>query len=110
LWRQAHRYRRASFLGRGWLKRLIDTFALKRKVVAALDLPKEILLPVITVSGGNELRVVNYKGIMEYSGDRIRLNTQCGIVIVEGKRLALNKIAAEAVTLSGHITRIEMVE
>ena len=92
------------------MKRFIDTFALKRKVVAALDLPKEILLPVITVSGGNELRVVNYKGVMEFSNERIRLNTQCGIVIIEGKQLSLNKIAAEAVTLSGHITKIELVE
>jgi len=97
-------------LGRGLLGRFIDTFALKKKVAAALDLPKDILLPVITVSGVNELRVVNYKGVMEYSDERIRLNTQCGVVIVEGKQLVINRIAAECVMLGGRVMRIELVE
>ena len=97
-------------MGRGLLGRFIDTFTLKKKVVAALDLPKDILLPVMTVSGGNELRVVNYKGVMEYSNERIRLNTQCGVVIVEGKQLVINKIAAEYVTLSGRVAKIEILE
>ena len=92
------------------LGRFIDTFALKKKVAAALDLPKDILLPVITVSGVNELRVVNYKGVMEYSDERIRLNTQCGVVIVEGKQLVINRIAAECVMLGGRVMRIELVE
>ena len=97
-------------MGRGLLGRFIDTFALKKRAVSALDLPKELVLPVMTVSGGNELRVVNYKGVMEYSSERIRLNTHCGVVIVEGKQLVIDRIASEYVTLSGRVTRIDLVE
>jgi sporulation protein YqfC len=90
------------------IKRFIDTLTLKRKLISALDLPNEILLPVMTVIGGNELRIVNYKGVIEYNGERIRLNTQCGVIVIEGKAMVLNKIGAEDVVLSGKITRIEM--
>jgi len=86
----------------------MNGFSLKKKIVSALDLPKEILLPVVTVTGGNEIMIVNYKGLMEYSNEKLRLNTSSGVVVIEGKNLTLSSIRTEKVMISGNVTKIEL--
>ena len=42
---------------------------LKTNLTTALDLPKEIMLnlPLITITGKNNMSIENYKNIIEYS-------------------------------------------
>ena len=82
---------------------------IKNKLTSAFDLPKEIILnlPLISVIGKEEITIENYKGIIEYSEERVRLNTSCGVLKVEGKSLFLKKITTEYILITGNITLLE---
>ncbi|MDR1533288.1 MAG: sporulation protein YqfC [Clostridiales bacterium] len=82
---------------------------IKNKVTALFELPREIVLnlPLITITGNEEISVENYKGVIEYSEERIRINTSCGVLRIEGRKLLLKQITAEMMTISGAVTRLE---
>ena len=44
-------------------------------------------IPKVTMLGANELQIENHKGIIEYSNENIRINTEYGVVHVEGIKL-----------------------
>ena len=53
-------------------------FAVKSKIAEKLNIPEDIAegLPIVTVTGKNEIYVENYKGIIEYSQNCIRIQTK----------------------------------
>ena len=81
----------------------------KREVTAALELPKEIVLnlPLITLYGNEELNLENYKGVVEYTNERIRIGTSKGILKIEGRNLLLKQVTSENISVTGGILRIE---
>ncbi len=85
---------------------------IKKTVTNVFELPKEIVynLPLLSLIGNDELNIENYKGVIEYSEEKIRLNTSIGVLRIEGKRLFLKQITAETVTITGHIEKIEFVQ
>lgn len=74
-----------------------------------LELPKEVALnlPLISITGNQEMEIENYKGVVEYTEERIRLNTSCGILKIEGKSLFLKQITTENMLITGKITKLE---
>ena len=52
----------------------------RRNMTEALELPKEILLhlPLISFIGQEEVTIENYKGILEYSEETVRIGTAAG--------------------------------
>lgn len=84
---------------------------LKRNVTEALELPKEVILnlPLVSLIGREELCIENYKGVIEYSEERIRVNTGVGVLKIEGKNLFLRHITSESITITGGITKFEFV-
>jgi sporulation protein YqfC len=78
---------------------------IKDKLAGALSLPKEVVLnlPVVVWTGRNEANIENYKGILEYSETRVRINTRAGLLAVEGSRLQLKQITDENIILTGDI-------
>jgi sporulation protein YqfC len=82
--------------------------SLLAKAADFLDLPKEIALnlPLVTIVGNSEICVENYKGIIEYSPERIRLNTACGVFKIEGKKLVLKRITSEVMKVEGVLTNV----
>ena len=82
-----------SCLGRG----------VRRRVTDILELPKEsmINLPLITLLGREELFIENYKGIIEYGDEVVRISTGVGVVRIEGRCLTLKSILAESITITG---------
>lgn len=82
---------------------------IKSGITNALELPKEIMLnlPLITLIGKNELTIENYKNLIEYNPEKIRLNTSSGILKIEGKKLFLKEITSETVIITGAIMGIE---
>jgi len=89
-------------------KRLED---MKSMVSELFELPKEITLnlPKITMIGNNQMLVENHKGIIEYTPERIRVNSTIGVIRMEGKKLNLRNIAAEDIMISGEIASIEFL-
>lgn len=81
------------------------------KISTALELPKEVVmnLPLITLIGKEDMTVENYKGVLEYSEGRIRINTTAGVVRVEGKKLLLKQITSDNIGIIGNIMKIEFL-
>ncbi len=84
---------------------------LKNKIIKLFELPKEIVLnlPLISIVGNCEITIENYKGIIEYSTERIRVNTSCGILRVQGKVLCIKQITADCIKITGHITAMDYI-
>ena len=84
---------------------------LKLGLTEALSLPKDIVmnLPLIFITGNSELSIENFKGVIEYTDSRVRINTTCGILKIEGKSLSLKRISSEGLTLAGLIVKVEFL-
>lgn len=82
---------------------------IKEKVAEALTLPKEIVLdlPKITMIGNGQVFIENYKGVIEYDNERIRINTSKGIMKIFGESLEINTITTEEIFIKGYIKNIE---
>jgi len=55
----------------------------------SLNLPKDVLAgaPIVIATGKNEISIENYKGIIEYNADLIRILTKVCKISIEGKQL-----------------------
>ena len=82
---------------------------IKQTLTNMLDLPKEITmnLPLISIIGNEELFIENYKGVIEYTEEKIRVNTACGVLKIDGRKLFLKQITAESITITGNIGGLE---
>lgn len=66
-------------------------FQVKSKIAEKLNIPEDISegLPIVTINGSREIYVENYKGIIEYGKNCIRIQTKgCRICFV-GKNLEI---------------------
>lgn len=80
----------------------------KSNIVESLELPKDIVYGavIITATGRNQVLVENYKGIIEYTREKIRLQTKNCQVIIEGKRLIIEYYTNEEMKITGLIQGI----
>ena len=76
-----------------------------------MELPKESILnlPLITILGREELFIENYKGIIEYSDETVRISTGIGVLKIEGRGLFLKSILPESITLMGTFTAVQYI-
>ncbi len=84
---------------------------LKKRISSKLNLPKEIILglPLISMIGKEEIDIENYKGIIEYSEELVRLSTSCGILRIKGKNLYLKQVTTENIFITGIIISVEFL-
>ncbi len=85
---------------------------LRRNMTEALELPKEIMLdlPLISLVGREEITLENYKGVLEYGEERLRVGTAAGILCLRGKELCLKQLSAECMVVTGKIEGIDFLE
>lgn len=78
-------------------------------VSQALHLPDDMLsgAPIMTVLGRRKLHIENYKGIIEYTPERIRVQTKHGRIHICGKHLLILVFTQEDMEISGYISTIE---
>ncbi len=74
-----------------------------------LELPKDLMFgaAIITVTGRSDLMVENYKGILEYRQDKIRLSLKQGQVEITGEQLKIEYYTSEDMRITGRIDRVE---
>lgn len=86
-------------------------FDIKRNFTETLKLPREVMLdlPLISLTGREEIMIENFKGILEYGDDRIRINTKCGVIRITGKNLVLGQITSECLNIKGVLSSIEFI-
>ena len=84
---------------------------LKKELSAALEIPGEVILdmPLISLKGREEISVENYRGIIEYSTEKIRLNTTAGIFKITGENLLINCLDCDNVIITGKINATEFL-
>lgn len=73
-----------------------------------LNLPADIIAgaPIITATGRNELCLENYKGIIEYNGNLIKVQTKQCRICIEGKHLNILYFTQDEMRISGYIQAI----
>jgi sporulation protein YqfC len=84
----------------------------KEKFTELFVLPKEILLdlPKISIVGNQQIFIENYKGIVEYDSEKIRINCTKGLIKIFGNNLEINTVTSEEVYITGRISNIEFSE
>lgn len=84
---------------------------IRSKLAGLLSLPKEIALnlPLVIVTGRDELNIENYKSIVEYADQQVRVQTSAGCLLVTGKKLRLRRITDEYITVTGDIDGIQYI-
>lgn len=80
----------------------------KFNLVESLELPMDIMYGavIITAMGRNQILVENYKGIIEYTQEKIRLQTKTCQVTIQGKRLIVEYYTNEEMKITGYIQGI----
>lgn len=73
-----------------------------------MHLPGDILAgaPILTVIGQRELYLENYRSIIEYTGDEIRIQTKTGRIHIMGKSLNINYYTGDSMKITGRIYQI----
>lgn len=84
------------------------TKQIQANVVDLLDLPSDVMLdlPKFIMIGNQELLVENHRGIIEYSQNKIRVNSSIGQIMVTGENLMLKNLKADEILVEGQILRI----
>lgn len=82
---------------------------IREKIAEMTDIPKDFMMnmPRVTVLGNKEVYVDNYKGLLEYTQEIIRLATTNKVIIIKGDGLMITRIVEEAVFVGGNIFSIE---
>lgn len=85
--------------------------SMKEQISLALELPPEVVMdvPNITLIGKTEISIENFAGILEYTSEKIRLNTKVGVLSIEGKQLEAKSMTSEVITIHGIILCVAFV-
>ena len=87
----------------------LERDAIKSKLSDAAGMPKDVVLgmPVVTITGREELCIENYRGIIEYTEELIRVQTKAGQIRVNGKRMQIEYYTNDEMKINGRIASLE---
>lgn len=80
----------------------------KIKFTEMFEVPKDVILgeSIITLTGKREALIENYKGILEYTEQYIRVLTKNGVIELRGKGFLISYLTNEEMKITGSITEI----
>ena len=83
-------------------------FAVKSKIAEKLNIPQDISdgLPIVTITGKNEIYVENYKGIIEYGKCCIKIQTKVRRITFSVKNLEIVYYTYVDMKITGEIESI----
>ena len=89
-------------------KRNILSSEIRESVVRAFDLPPDLVYGsvLVSVTGQNELLIENYRGILEYKDEHIRIQAKDCRILVVGKQLEIEYYTNEEMKIRGLIEQI----
>ncbi len=92
-------------------KKKIDLRYRKEQLIRSLDLPEEVMLnvPTANIYGNKKIEIYNFKGLIEYTLEKVRINTSIGVLIIEGKSLEIKIMTVEELHIMGEIGQISYV-
>lgn len=82
---------------------------LRDRILRVSELPKDVVMgmPVLNVVGQSELHLENYRGILEYTEELVRILIKGGQIKVTGRFLRVVYYTNDEMKISGHIKSIE---
>ena len=82
--------------------------SLRKKLAHTLDLPPEILLDQATIHlvGDSEVKVVNHKGLVQYTKECIKTRSIQGTIEVVGRNLEIVSFSSSEIRISGKIRQV----
>lgn len=83
----------------------------KDKLVMLTQIPYDIAysLPNIEIKGNREIYIENYKSIIEYTNDRIRLKLKGMQLSIEGNGLCIEYYTKDSMLITGRIRDIKFL-
>lgn len=77
----------------------------------ALQLPKDIMQGAmkITLTGNREAWIENYRGLLEYTDNLIRLQGKHGQILIEGTALCIAYYTNEDMKIVGYFKKIQFL-
>nr|WP_317281993.1 YabP/YqfC family sporulation protein [uncultured Sellimonas sp.] len=83
--------------------------ALRQKIAETVNAPKDVVLgiPLLHMTGQTELCIENYRGILEYTDELIRVKTKSGILKITGRCLQIEYYLNDDMKVRGQIWKIE---
>ena len=86
-----------------------ESGTLRTRMAQATDLPKDVVLgvPVITITGSLEVSVENYRGILDYTKEQIRILCRKGEVRILGRDLEIASYTNTDMKITGYIRKLE---
>lgn len=87
----------------------IDMENNKKRVARASKLPEDVVLgiPIIEILGYSEMRIENYRGLIEYTDQLVRVQTKIGQIRITGKHLQVDSYTNDDMKITGKIMNIE---
>ena len=85
------------------------SFHFKERVIDILELPRDIVfdLPRIIIIGNRRLIVENFKTLIEFNSEKIRLDTKSGLLFVKGTQLNIKEITSEDIVIEGYLKTVD---
>lgn len=83
--------------------------SVKQNMVESLELPKDLMYgdSIVTITGRREVLIENYKGILEYTEDYIKIQAKNVKLTVYGKQLSIEYYTNEDMKVVGFVKSIE---
>ena len=99
----------AGFKGKGELKEEIDRASYMERLSKRFSLPADVFTSacVLTVTGQYSILIENYRGIIEYTERKIRIQTKQCVLAVTGNGLRIAFFTEEEMQIEGRIDSIE---
>lgn len=88
-----------------------ESVSIKEKVSKLLEIPDEVATdrPKITTMGKKEVFVENYKGIIEFTNEIVRINSNHGVITITGQNMKIKEITCDDIIIVGDIGNIDYV-
>ena len=89
-------------------KRNKTNIPFSQKVAKHLDLPTDVFLdvPRITMQNNTEIRIENYKTVLEYEENKVQFACKTYIITVTGRNLTITLITDDEVGVCGIISSV----
>lgn len=85
--------------------------AFRDQLSKLFEVPPEVVsdFPKIVLAGNQEISIENFNGLVEYTSQKIRMNTKCGILVIDGIELEIRKMTADYIMIKGTIIQAGFV-
>ncbi len=82
--------------------------SLMEEISETLSLPSDVLAnaPLLLITGKNQISIENYKSIIEYNGNIIKIQSKACRIVIEGKHLSICYFSKDEMRITGLIQAI----